>query len=71
MPRKCAATLFSVVFVRFFCRSNTFAWREVGTGGLVDGRLEIVRGLAADETFVAEGAFLLKSELLKKSLEVE
>jgi len=50
---------------------NTFAWREVGTGGLVDGRLEIVRGLAADETFVAEGAFLLKSELLKKSLEVE
>ena len=50
---------------------NTFAWREVGTGGLVEGRLEIRRGLAADEAFVAEGAFLLKSELLKKSLEVE
>jgi Cu(I)/Ag(I) efflux system membrane fusion protein len=50
---------------------NTFAWREVGTGGLVEGRLEIVGGLTADEAFVAEGAFLLKSELLKKSLEVE
>ncbi len=50
---------------------NTFAWREVRTGGLVDGRLEIQSGLAADQTFVAEGAFLLKSELLKKSLEVE
>ena len=50
---------------------NTFAWREVWTGGLVEGRLEIVRGLAADEAFVAEGAFLLKSEFLKKSLEVE
>jgi len=58
-----------VVFVP--AGKNTFAWREVGTGGLVDGRLEIVRGLAADEAFVAEGAFLLKSELLKKSLEVD
>jgi RND family efflux transporter MFP subunit len=58
-----------VVFVP--AGKNTFAWREVGTGGLVDGRLEIVRGLTTDENFVAEGAFLLKSELLKKSLEVE
>ena len=50
---------------------NTFAWREVGTGGLIDGRLEIVKGLAAGEPVVAEGAFDIKAEILKRSLEDE
>lgn len=45
--------------------------REVATGERSAGWLEIRRGLAAGETVVAAGSFLLESEMHKESLEDE
>jgi RND family efflux transporter MFP subunit len=45
--------------------------REVATGERSAGWLEILRGLAAGETVVAAGSFLLESEMHKDSLEDE
>ena len=45
-----------------------FVLRPVETGERADGAVEITRGLAEGEKVVVAGAFLLKSELLKKSL---
>lgn len=45
--------------------------REVTTGERSAGWLEIRRGLAAGETVVAAGSFLLESEMHKESLEDE
>ena len=46
----------------------SFVLRPVETGEHTDGAVEIVKGLAEGEKVVVAGAFLLKSELLKKSL---
>lgn len=55
-----------VVFVR--TGPTTFVLREVATGARTDEGIEIRSGLAAGETVVTTGSFLLKSELLKSSL---
>lgn len=44
---------------------GTFLPRSVTIGRSVDGKEEILDGLDVDETIVTEGAFALKSELLK------
>jgi multidrug efflux pump subunit AcrA (membrane-fusion protein) len=54
------------VFVR--TGPTTFVLRPVETGARADGAVEITKGLADGEMVVTAGAFLLKSELLKKSL---
>jgi Cu(I)/Ag(I) efflux system membrane fusion protein len=46
----------------------TFLAREVTTGGASDGLIEITAGLKEGEIVVTGGSFLLKSEMLKKSL---
>jgi RND family efflux transporter MFP subunit len=47
---------------------SEFVLRPVEVGEHLDGDVEIVKGLAEGEKIVVAGAFLIKSELLKKSL---
>ena len=56
----------TVVFVR--TTETRFEARPVETGRAIDGSLEIVRGLRANEMVAVRGAFVLKSEYLKASL---
>lgn len=46
---------------------GVFVTREIKTGNPVDGWLPVLEGLAAGEKYVAQGAFLLKSEMLKST----
>jgi RND family efflux transporter MFP subunit len=59
----------AIVFVR--TGERTFARRAVKVGERFGGLVEVVEGLAAGEEVVTSGAFLLKSELGKASLEDE
>lgn len=56
-----------IVFVK--TGERTFAARVVEVGERAPGYYEIVRGLAAGEEVAVSGAFLLKSELKKNSME--
>ncbi|OGD22528.1 MAG: hypothetical protein A2W03_18240 [Candidatus Aminicenantes bacterium RBG_16_63_16] len=56
----------SVVFVR--TGPGVFELRLVETGERTGGRVEILLGLAEGDKVVTSGSFLLKSEMLKKSL---
>ncbi len=59
----------SVVFVR---RPNSeFEARPVKTGAKVDHEIEIVEGLKAGEDVVTDGAFVVKSQFLTRSLAQE
>jgi len=58
-----------VVFVP--AGENSFSLKEIATGSKVNGFIEVVEGLKEGDSFVTEGSFLLKSELLKKTLEVD
>jgi len=57
-----------VIFVPAGERS--FRFQEVEVGQKFDGWVEVAKGLTAGDTYVRDG-FLLKSEYLKKNLEVE
>lgn len=46
----------------------SYVLRLVETGERSEGRIEIVRGLAEGEEVVTSGSFLLKSEMLKKTM---
>jgi len=59
----------TVVFVK--TGERTFVRREVRTGEKFGGTIEILDGLAAGETVVTSGSFLLRSEFRKGSLEDE
>jgi cobalt-zinc-cadmium efflux system membrane fusion protein len=50
---------------------GTYEPRAVLTGRVLDGRAEVLRGVAAGESVVAEGSFILKSQLLKSSMSGE
>jgi len=56
----------SVVFVQ--TGPGAYELRLVETGERSEGRIEIVRGLAEGDKVVASGSFLLKSEMLKKTM---
>ena len=56
----------AIVFVK--TGERTFDRRAVETGERFDGLVEILKGLAAGETVVTSGSFLLKSELRKGAL---
>lgn len=56
----------SVVFVQ--TGPGVFELRLIETGERTGGRVEILRGLAEGDKVVTSGSFLLKSEMLKKTL---
>ncbi|MBK9168303.1 MAG: efflux RND transporter periplasmic adaptor subunit [Bryobacterales bacterium] len=58
-----------VVFVR--TAQDTYEARAVEAGQILAGETEILRGVEAGEEIVISGGFILKSELLKASLEEE
>lgn len=57
----------NVVFV--LTKPGTFEAREVETGRVMGGDVEVLKGLTPGETIVAKGSYTLKSQLLKGSLE--
>jgi RND family efflux transporter MFP subunit len=57
-----------VVFIPVGERS--FRFQEVEVGQKLDGWVEVVKGLSVGDAYVRDG-FILKSEVLKKNLEVE
>ncbi len=57
------------VFVR--AAPNRFQVRPVRTGETKDGRTPILEGVSPGEQIVVEGSFVLKSQLLKSTLEEE
>jgi cobalt-zinc-cadmium efflux system membrane fusion protein len=56
----------SFVFVHH--QGDYFVRRPVTAGRSWDGWVEIVAGLEASQTVVAEGAFLLKSDVLRSKM---
>ena len=58
-----------VVFVR--SGADRFGVRAVRAGETADGKTPILEGLTAGEQVVVRGSFILKSQLLKASLESE
>jgi membrane fusion protein, heavy metal efflux system len=58
-----------VVFVRH--GDAQFEARPVRTGARHDGEIEIVQGLSPGEVVAVKGAFILKSQLLQRSLAAE
>ena len=54
------------VFVRV--EDGVFELRSVHTGERAGSDVEILNGIGAGETVVAEGSFLLKSQLLRSTL---
>ncbi|MFN0122538.1 MAG: efflux RND transporter periplasmic adaptor subunit [Blastocatellia bacterium] len=58
-----------VVFVA--AGENTFEKRRVETGRQQGNQTEVLRGLRAGERIVARGGFLLKTQMLKSTLEEE
>ncbi len=58
-----------VVFVR--TAQERFAIRPVQTGETTDGRTPILEGIRPGEKVVSRGSFILKSQLLRSSLESE
>jgi membrane fusion protein, heavy metal efflux system len=58
-----------VVFVR--TASDRFAIRPVRIGDTVDGKTPILEGLKPGEQIVVQGSFVLKSQLLKATMESE
>ena len=49
---------------------RSFRFQEVEVGQKLHDLIEVVKGLSPGDTYVRDG-FLLKSEYLKKNLEVE
>ena len=58
-----------VVFVRI--AADRFATRVVHTGETAEGRTPILEGVQAGDSVVVHGSFVLKSKLLKSTLESE
>ena len=52
-------------------KPGSYTPRAVQTGRILDGLIQVTEGLKGGERVVAEGSFILKSQLLKASLEGE
>ena len=60
-----------VVFVRTQSSSERFTMRLVDLGPSQDGLRRVTGGLVAGDMVVTEGSFILKSQMLRASLEEE
>ena len=61
----------TVVFVPVAGKENTFALRTITVGPQINRLMPVLTGLAAGESYVAKGSFILKAELLKAAAEAE
>ncbi len=69
VPEEAVQWLDGVPFV-FVCENDTtFIKRDIDPGKTRHGRIEIKAGLKAGDIIIIEGSFLLKSEMMKNSLE--
>ena len=68
VPRAAVQSMDGLPFVFVERSPGHYEMRAVERGGEAEGRVEIVRGVAADETVVGDGSFLLKSEVLREQM---
>lgn len=68
VPRAALQTVDGQAFVFVERAPGAYAMRPVERGNEVDGEVEILRGVAPDDTVVTEGSFILKSEALKAQM---
>lgn len=68
VPRAALQTIDGQAFVFVERAPGAYAMRPVERGNDVDGEIEILRGVAPDDTVVTEGSFILKSEALKAQM---
>ena len=68
VPRQAIQTIDGQPFTFVERGPGKFEMRAVERGSEVDEGVEIVRGLAANETIVVDGAFILKSEVLREQM---
>lgn len=68
VPRAALQTIDGQAFVFVERSPGAYAMRPVERGNEVDGEVEILRGVAPDDTVVTEGSFILKSEALKAQM---
>ena len=61
----------AAVFVPVKGEENTFALRQVTTGGAAGGMVAIASGLEEGERIVTAGTFILKADLLKSTAKEE
>lgn len=68
VPRDAVQTIDGQPFVFVEHGPGKFELRPVERGSEIEGAVEIVRGLAAEERVVVSGSFILKSEALKSQM---
>ena len=68
VPREALQTIDGQAFVFVERSPGSYAMRPVERGNELDGEVELLRGLAPDETVVTDGSFILKSEALKAQM---
>lgn len=68
VPRQAVQTIDGQPFVFVEKEPGAYLMRPIERGGEIDGDVEVLRGVALDETVVVDGAFILKSEALKAQM---
>jgi cobalt-zinc-cadmium efflux system membrane fusion protein len=68
VPRAALQTIDGLPFAFVERRPGAYEVRAVERGAEADGRVEVKRGVEAGERVVADGSFLLKSEVLREQM---
>ncbi len=68
VPRAALQTIDGLPFVFVERKPGSYELRTVERGAEAEGRVEIKRGVEAGEAVVADGSFLLKSEVLREQM---
>lgn len=68
VPRASVQTMDGLPFVFVEKSPGHYEMRAIERGGEAEGRVEVLRGVGDGETVVADGSFLLKSEVLREQM---
>jgi membrane fusion protein, heavy metal efflux system len=68
VPRAALQTIDGLPFIFVEKRPGAYELRAVEKGAEAEGRVEVRRGVEAGEAVVADGSFLLKSEVLREQM---
>lgn len=68
VPRGAVQTVDGQPFIFVEKKPGEYAMRPIERGDAVEGDVEVLRGLALADTIVSDGAFILKSEVLKSQM---